>query len=123
MIGYLTLGTNDLDRAGAFYDAVLAPLGAARAYTLDRMIAWAEAPDKPMLVVTRPADGATATPGNGTMVALICGHADQVQEMYALALSCGAEDAGPPAAHGDGFYGGYVRDPDGNKICVFVMDR
>ncbi|WP_300072603.1 VOC family protein [uncultured Ruegeria sp.] len=121
MIGYVTLGTNNLEKAGAFYDTLLAQFGAERAYTLERMIAWSSDPAKPMLVLTRPSDGADAAPGNGGMVALICKDADHVRAAHRLAMHLGAKNAGLPDAHGDRFFGGYVRDPDGNKICLFTM--
>ncbi|MEJ6395374.1 VOC family protein [Gymnodinialimonas sp. 2305UL16-5] len=121
MIGYVTLGTNDLDRSARFFDAFLAEFGATRAYTLDRMIAWSVAPDKPLLVATLPSDGAPANPGNGTMVALICESTEHVTRAHQRALALGGEDAGAPAAFGPEFFGGYVRDPDGNKLCLFVM--
>ena len=71
MIGYVTLGTNDFDKAAAFYDALLGTLGAGRGMELDgRFIAWASAPGAPMLSIIKPYDGNEATVSNGGMTAL-----------------------------------------------------
>jgi catechol 2,3-dioxygenase-like lactoylglutathione lyase family enzyme len=120
MIGYVTLGTNDLGRAAAFYDALLAEIGARRWMESDRFIAWATAPDKPSLGVILPFDGQTATAGNGTMVSLVMESNAQVDRIHAKALSLGATDEGPAGPRGlSGFYAGYFRDLDGNKLNVF----
>ncbi|MEL6520876.1 MAG: VOC family protein [Pseudomonadota bacterium] len=121
MIGYVTLGTNDLERAGTFYDALLVLFGAERAYTLEKMIAWSSDPARPMLVVTHPSDGNPARPGNGVMVALICKDADHVRRVHMRAMDLGAENVGSPLTYDEQFFGGYFRDRDGNKVCVFVM--
>ncbi|MCB1356203.1 MAG: VOC family protein, partial [Maritimibacter sp.] len=114
MIGYITVGSNDLAKAAGFFDPLLATLGGSRAYTLDHQIAWGFGEGRPMLVVTRPYDGGPAGPGNGTMVALRAASEAQVDETHALALTLGATDEGAPGARGKHFYGGYFRDPDGN---------
>ena len=120
MIGYVTLGTNDLARAAAFYDALLAEIGARRWMESERFIAWATAPDKPSLGVILPFDGQAATAGNGTMVSLVLDSNAQVDRLHAKALSLGAKDEGPAVPRGmSGFYAGYFRDLDGNKLNVF----
>ena len=122
MIGYVTLGTNDLERAAAFYDALLAEIGATRFMEFDTFIAWAVDPDKPGLALTRPFDGKAATVGNGVMVALAVDSRDKVDAVHAKALSLGGKDEGAPGPRGDsGFYAGYFRDPDGNKLNAFCM--
>ena len=122
MIGYVTLGTNDLERAAAFYDALLAEIGATRIMEFDTFIAWAVDPDKPGLALTRPFDGKAATVGNGVMVALAVGSRDKVDAVHAKALALGGKDEGAPGPRGDsGFYAGYFRDPDGNKLNAFCM--
>ena len=120
MIGYVTLGTQDLARAAAFYDALLAEIGARRWMESERFIAWATAPDKPSLGVILPFDGQPATAGNGTMVSLVLDRNAQVDRLHAKALSLGAKDEGPAGPRGlSGFYAGYFRDLDGNKLNVF----
>ncbi len=118
MIGYTTIGTNDLERAGKFYDELLAPLGAKRGMQMDRFIAWTTAPNTPMFGVIKPYDGNPATPGNGNMVALFVGDEQKIQDMHAKALELGGKDEGAPGARGPGFYAAYFRDLDGNKIAA-----
>lgn len=121
MIGYITIGTNDMDRAAAFYDELLAGLGAKRAMESDRFVGWASGPGTPMLMLIKPADGNPATVGNGTMVALMVESQAKVDEMHAKAMSLGAKDEGAPGIRQGTFYGGYFRDPDGNKLVFFNM--
>lgn len=122
MIGYVTLGTNDLDRAVAFYDELLAVIGAGRFMEIeDVFVAWAVAPDKPGLSVTRPFDGKPATVGNGVMVALAVDSKEMVHKVYDKAMELGGKDEGPAGPRGDEFYAGYFRDLDGNKLNVFCM--
>jgi predicted lactoylglutathione lyase len=121
MIGYVTLGTNDLKRAAKFYDELLAVLGAKRAMELETFIAWASAPNTPMVSVIKPFDQKAATVGNGVMVALAANSKEQVNALHAKALALGGKDEGAPGPRGDGFYAGYFRDLDGNKLNVFFM--
>ena len=122
MIGYVTLGTNDLTRAAKFYDALLAEIGAARVMESDRFVAWAMSPDSPGLSVTKPYDGNAATVGNGVMVALVVDAPEKVDRFYKKAIELGARDEGAPGPRGDsGFYAAYFRDLDGNKLNCFCM--
>ncbi|MCB9570265.1 MAG: VOC family protein [Myxococcales bacterium] len=121
MIGYVTLGTNDLARTAAFYDALLAELGATRMMESERFIAWTTGPTSPGLCATLPYDRNPATVGNGTMVALAVDSRDKVDALYKKALELGATDEGPAGERGPGFYAGYFRDLDGNKLNVFCM--
>ena len=121
MIGYVTLGTNDMQRASAFYDALLAEIGAKRIMELERGIAWGVAMDKPGLAILTPVDGKAATIGNGVMVALVVNSKEKVDSVYKKALELGAKDEGPVGPRGDNFYAGYFRDLDGNKLNVFCM--
>ena len=120
MIGYVTVGTNDMARATAFYDALFAELGAGRLYETDSFVAWAVAPDQPGFSVTHPYDGYKATVGNGTMVALVVDSNEKVDRVYNKAIELGAQCEGPAGPRQmPGFYAGYFRDPDGNKLNVF----
>jgi predicted lactoylglutathione lyase len=119
MIGYVMLGTNDLDRAARFYDELLSEVGAKRFMDEDTFIAWATAPDAPALSVTKPADGNAATVGNGVMVALVMESREKVDALHRKALELGATDEGAPGPRGEGFYAGYFRDLDGNKLNAF----
>jgi predicted lactoylglutathione lyase len=123
MIGYVTIGTNDLERAVAFYDELLAELGASRMMEEPgTFVAWAVAPDKPAISVTRPYNGKAATAGNGMMVALAVETPEQVQRVYEKALALGGRDEGAAGPRMAGFYAGYFRDLDGNKLNVFCFN-
>lgn len=123
MIGYVTLGTNNLDRAIAFYDELLALIGAQRFMGEEgRYQAWAVAPGQPAISVTTPWDGNPATIGNGTMVALAVDSREKVDEVYNKALELGGSDEGASGLRSEGFYAGYFRDLDGNKLNVFCFD-
>jgi catechol 2,3-dioxygenase-like lactoylglutathione lyase family enzyme len=119
MIGYVTVGTNNLPRAAAFYDELLGLLGAKRFMEFETFIAWAVAPDKPGLAATKPYDGKPATVGNGMMVALAVDSKEMVHKVYDKAIALGGKDEGPAGPRGDEFYAGYFRDLDGNKLNVF----
>lgn len=122
MIGYVTIGTNDLERGAKFYDELLAEIGAKRFMEEERFIAWAVAPGEPGLAITKPFDGNAATVGNGVMVALAVETPKQVDALYAKAIELGATDEGPSGPRGEGgFYAGYFRDLDGNKLNFFCM--
>jgi predicted lactoylglutathione lyase len=121
MIGYVTLGTNDLPRAAAFYDALLGELGAKRMMENEQFIAWSVTADKPGLGITKPFDSKAATVGNGVMVALEAGSPAKVDALHRKALQLGATDEGAAGPRGGGFYAGYFRDLDGNKLNFFHM--
>jgi predicted lactoylglutathione lyase len=122
MIGYVTLGTNDIDRAAEFYDALLQEIGASRMMESEKFVAWAVAPDQPALSVTKPFDGKAASVGNGVMVALAVNNRDKVDALYHKAIDLGGSDEGAPGPRGDsGFYAAYFRDLDGNKLNAFCM--
>jgi catechol 2,3-dioxygenase-like lactoylglutathione lyase family enzyme len=121
MIGYVTVGTRDLPRAAAFYDALLGEIGAGRFMDTERFIAWAVSPDKPGFSVTLPFDGKPASVGNGVMVAFAVRDPAQVDALHAKALALGGTDEGAPGDRGGGFYAAYFRDLDGNKLNFFCM--
>lgn len=121
MIGYVTLGTNDIQRAAKFYDALLGTLGAKRGMESDSFIAWGVSPTTPMLSVIKPYDKQSATVGNGVMVAIVVDSKAKVDAFYKKAIELGAKDEGPAGPRGDSFYAGYFRDLDGNKLNVFCM--
>ena len=120
MIGYITLGTNDIKKAAAYYDQLLATLGATRCMEDERFIAWGTAPTAPMLLLIKPFNDEPATVGNGVMVSFYMDDSAKVDALYKKAMELGSVDEGAPGPRGDGsFYGGYFRDPDGNKLCAF----
>jgi catechol 2,3-dioxygenase-like lactoylglutathione lyase family enzyme len=121
MIGYVTLGTNDLPRAAAFYDALLAEIGAKRIMDFGRGIAWGHSMDRPSLGIMRPFDKQPATVGNGVMVAIVVKSKELVDRVHRKALELGGKDEGAAGPRGEGFYAGYFRDLDGNKLNVFCV--
>jgi catechol 2,3-dioxygenase-like lactoylglutathione lyase family enzyme len=127
MIGYVTMGTNDLEKARGFYDALLGELGATRKMQFPEtgFTLYGTGSRAPGLAVTRPYDGQPATVGNGNMTALAMPSREMVDRLHAKALELGGSDEGAPGLRTpDGpsaFYGAYFRDLDGNKLCVFRM--
>ncbi|MCA1660989.1 MAG: VOC family protein [Novosphingobium sp.] len=121
MIGYVTVGTNDLERAAKFYDAIAAELGTSRMMEFDGFIAWGAPGGGAGIAATKPFDGNPATVGNGVMVAFEGKDQDHVKRIYDVALANGGTDEGAPGPRSDNFYAGYFRDPDGNKLNAFVM--
>jgi catechol 2,3-dioxygenase-like lactoylglutathione lyase family enzyme len=120
MIGYTTIGTKDLAKALAFYDTFLAELGGKRVMETKQGQLYGFA-QGPLFGVTKPFNGETQNCGNGNMIALRCPTKEKVDLLHAKALSLGGTDEGPAGDRGGGFYAGYFRDPDGNKLCVFTM--
>jgi catechol 2,3-dioxygenase-like lactoylglutathione lyase family enzyme len=124
MIGYVTLGSNDIARAAAFYDEVLGLLGARRSMESEAFVAWSVAPDKPGLGVVKPFDGRPASVGNGVMVALAVDSNDKVDALHRKALELGGRDEGAPGPRGTGgFYAAYFRDLDGHKLNCFCWKQ
>lgn len=122
MIGYVTLGTNDLARAAKFYDAIAAEMGVGRMMEDDSFIGWGTPGEGAGIGVTKPFDGNAASVGNGVMAALEARDREQVDRLHAIAIANGGSDEGAPGPRGDsGFYAAYFRDPDGNKLNAFVM--
>jgi catechol 2,3-dioxygenase-like lactoylglutathione lyase family enzyme len=121
MIGYVTLGTNDREKSASFYDVLCGELGVGRMMETDQFIAWGKPGGGAGIGITRPHDGNPASVGNGVMVAFEAKDEAQVQRLYDIALANGGSDEGAPGPRGEGFYAGYFRDPDGNKLNAFVM--
>jgi len=121
MLGYVTIGVTDMDRAVAFYDALLAEVGAKQTFGMDRIKFYGSGQGA-MLAICIPYNEEAQNCGNGNMVAIPGGSAEGVDKLYAKARELGATDEGEPGQRiPDVFYGGYVRDPDGNKLCFFDM--
>ena len=123
MIGYVMVGTNDLDRAAAFYDTILAPLGLMQVERVETYAAYAPetAEDAIEFYVTTPFDQRPATPGNGTMIALAAPSMQALELFHTIGEQSGGTDEGAPGPReedSDICYA-YIRDPDGNKICAF----
>jgi len=121
VIGYVTVGSNNLPAAFAFYDELFSLIGTGRLMEFgDNGVAWGSSMEAPSFCVLKPNDGKTATVGNGAMVALAMESKEKVDELHAKALELGGTTEGEPGDRGDNFYGAYFRDLDGNKLALFL---
>lgn len=129
MIGYVTLGSNDIEAARTFYDELMGNIGATRLFEQGEegkfLTMYATSFEAPGVAITCPFDGQPAAPGNGNMVGIDRPSRAEVDAFHAKALALGGSDEGLPGLRGpDGpqaFYGGYFRDPEGNKLSVFCI--
>ena len=124
-IDYIMIGTNDLAKGRAFYDAVFPLIGGAIEFDYAEMTFCYRFRNGTRAWVAGPNNKETATPGNGNMPGFLCASEDEVNAAHAAALACGGSNEGDPGQrpmYGPEFYGGYVRDPDGNKMS-FIFNR
>ena len=121
MLGYVTIGVKDMGRAEGFYNGLLAEIGAKQLFGQYMIKFYGTGPEDSMLAVCIPYDEEEAQPGNGCMVAIPGGSREGVDKLYAKAMELGATDEGEPGERLPIFYGAYVRDLDGNKLCFFEM--
>ena len=121
MIGYVTIGVSDMEKGKAFWTELLEPLGATIMMDLDRIALIGTAMNRPMLAVCVPFNKEQPHQGNGNMVAFPAGSREKVDELYAKAIAMGAADEGMAGERMPTFYGGYFRDPDGNKAVFYHM--
>lgn len=119
MIGYLMIGTNDLKKSANFYDNLLKDIGASRAFETDELVAWTFGEGTSLFTITKPFDKNPATVGNGVMVALKAEDSVAVDALHAKALKLGGTNEGDAGPRGKGFYAGYFRDLDGNKLNIY----
>ena len=116
MIGYITLGSNNLQVAATFYDELFKLLGAKRVYDADGFKAWSVGRDEPFFSVLSPFDKNDATVGNGVMIGLKASSEQLVDQLHAKAIELGAKNEGDPGIRQGGYYCAYFRDLDGNKL-------
>lgn len=124
MIGYVTIGSNDIERSCVFYDAALAPLDYARTFCEGGWAGYGPGGKKEGLeiYIATPENGKPATLGNGSMLAFKASSRAAVDAFHAAALKSGGSDEGAPGVRGQydpPFYGAYVRDPEGNKFAAY----
>lgn len=127
MIGYACIGTNDIAKARAYYDALFGSIGGRRLMEFPDEVGgftlYGTGWGQPGVAVTRPYDKQAATAGNGNMIALVMDERAKVDAFHAKALQLGGSDEGGPGVRGEegdrAFYGAYFRDPEGNKFCAF----
>ncbi len=123
MIGYIMLGVKDIKKSGAFYDKVLGTVGATRKMDHGKFILWNDAADNPSFSICIPYDGNPPTVGNGSMVAFPVEKPEDVHKVYDCAIENGAMDEGSPGMRDGGYYIGYFRDLDGNKLAAYFYDN
>jgi catechol 2,3-dioxygenase-like lactoylglutathione lyase family enzyme len=122
MIGYITIGTSDMEKAKAFYGSLLEPLGAKVLFDGGRIAFIGKSMAEPCIAVCIPYDESKPVDGgNGNMVAIDAGSRENVDVLYNKAIELGATDDGPAGERMPTFYVGYVRDADGNKVCFYKM--
>jgi catechol 2,3-dioxygenase-like lactoylglutathione lyase family enzyme len=121
-VGYICIGTNDFDRACAFYDALLGEMGGKRLMPTPPGLLY-QLGKGAMIMVVRPYDGKPATVSNGGMLAIAVDNKEQVASMHAKALALGAADEGKPGPRGDFGEFSYFRDLDGNKIALYCLNQ
>lgn len=124
IVSHVSVGTNDFERAIAFYDKVLATLGCTRVMQHEGAVAYGKL--YPEFWVQLPIDGYPASAGNGTHIGFIAPTKDAVHAFYDTAMAAGARDSGPPGPrphYGAPYYGCFVRDPDGHKIEAVFWDQ
>jgi catechol 2,3-dioxygenase-like lactoylglutathione lyase family enzyme len=121
MFSHVTVGTNNVERAKRFYDAALAPLGLTALAAYPEAVGYGAKGGRPQLWVVRPLDKKAASAGNGITVGLDVADRKMVDAAHAAARAAGGQDEGAPgvrAHYHPNYYGAYVRDPDGNKLCI-----
>ena len=121
MFSFITIGTNNLKKSENFYSKVLKPLNIKRVLKHERYYGYAKInnPKKIELYLIKPFNNKKATAGNGIMITFKANSKKEVEDFYRIGIKLGAKDEGPPGPrHGEDYYA-YIRDLDGNKICVF----
>ena len=119
MIGFATIGTNDLNRAVKFYDELLGLINIKEVDKSERMKMYGIAKDQGTLVVLIPQNKREQQPGNGNMIGIRVDTKENIERLYAKAIELGGTDEGKPGERAPTFYGAYVRDLDGNKLCFY----
>ena len=121
MIGFVMVGTNDLDKAINYYDALLESIDLNRAVTNEKYAGYSskERPEDIEFYVTNPVDKKKATYGNGTQISFAVNSKEMVDKFYNLGIKLGGKDEGAPGIRSGDYYC-YIRDLDGNKICSFA---
>lgn len=120
MLHAVSVGTDDLERSVAFYDAVLAVLGVVRLVRVDNEAGYGIPGDEPLFFVNLPFNKEPATFGNGVQITFAAQDRDAVDLFHAKVLECGGSDEGAPGerSYSSGYYGAYCRDEYGNKLHV-----
>lgn len=121
MLAYGTVGSNDLEKAKAFYDALMACAGAGKMFDHPSGGCFYGKDGSPFFGVLGPYDKRAATVGNGSMFAFRFDSREAVDKFYAKAIALGGTDEGVPSDRGQQMYFSYFRDLDGNKLCAYCV--
>ncbi|MFL2481271.1 MAG: VOC family protein [Gammaproteobacteria bacterium] len=121
LVGYVSVGTNDLERAKGFYNELFEDLNVSGFSPGPRGYFYQIEGGQSAFAVIKPENGNDATVGNGVMVSFPMDSKEQVDSMHAKAMSIGGSDEGAPGQRMDTFYGAYARDLDGNKLCFYHL--
>ena len=121
MLGYATIGVSDITKAEQFYNEIFALVGGKQIFGQDRIKFYGTAPGAAMIAICEPYDKNDCAPGNGNMIAISGGDKEGVKALYNKALELGSTCDGEPGERLPIFYGAYVLDPDGNKLCFYEM--
>ena len=121
MIGFVMVGTNALDKAINYYDALLESINLKRVVTNEKYAGYSskEKPEDIEFYVTNPVDKKKATYGNGTQISFAVKSKETVDKFYNIGIKLGGKDEGAPGIRSGDYYC-YIRDLDGNKICAFA---
>ena len=121
MIGFVMIGSNDLNKATKFYDILLEVINLKRVITNEKYIGYSsiEKPEDIEFYVTNPVNKKEATYGNGTQISFVLKSKETVDKFYNLGVKLGGKDEGAPGIRSGDYYS-YIRDLDGNKICSFA---
>ena len=120
MYAFITIGTNNLKKSSFFYSKILNVLKIKRVIINKRYHGFAKlnTPKKIELYIIEPYNKKKATFGNGTMITFLAKSNKAVHEFYNTAIKLGAKDEGKPGPRHSRDYYAYIRDPDGNKLCI-----
>ena len=121
MIGFVMVGTNNLNKAISFYDVLLETINLKRIVTNEKYAGYSsnENPENIEFYVTSPANKEKATYGNGTQISFLVNSKDTVDKFYNLGIKLGGKDEGAPGIRSGDYYC-YLRDLDENKVCAFA---
>jgi catechol 2,3-dioxygenase-like lactoylglutathione lyase family enzyme len=123
MIGYTMVGVRDIRKSAIFYDKVLGTMGATRKMDYEKFVLWNAGADQPSFSICIPFDKNPATIGNGSMTAFPVASPQDVHKVYDCAIKNGATDEGAPGLRDGGYYIGYFRDLDGNKLAAYHYEH
>lgn len=121
MIGYITLGTNNITKAAEFYDAIFEELGARKVHNYDRFVSWAVEGSDIFFAIMTPYNQEPASFGNGSMIAIKVLDESVAQGVHAKAMTLGAKNEGDPGIRQANYYCAYFRDLDGNKLNFYCV--